>query len=172
MIIKVNTRGLSDVEIQEARKVFGDSLSYWRIRIDEWSLIAQIGKWVADRRAGKDVGHMAITVFNTIKFSRRIDTVLGNRYMAWLIHELTHVAQNEHAGSQYLGEALHAQATTGYDYGGPDSLPGRHFANFNREQQGDIARDYYRSLYGDLELVEKTHREYERLVNQLRRGRI
>jgi hypothetical protein len=46
----------------------------------------------------------------------------------------------------------------GYDYHGPNALwrpsthvapntLGRHFRQFNREQQADIAADYYYSLY-------------------------
>lgn len=60
--------------------------------------------------------------------------------MKWLIHELTHVMQMEHAGSQYLVEAFHAQASEGYSY-----RPGekKHFREYNREQQACIVADYY-----------------------------
>jgi hypothetical protein len=170
MVIKVNTRGLTDIEIEEARLVFGDSLDYWRVRLDEWSLIANVGKWVAERRQGKPVGHMAVTVFNTIHFSRRINTEPGNNDMAWLIHELVHIAQNEYVGSQFMGEALYAQGREGYDYGGPKAIKKRRFSSFNREQQGDIARDYYRSLHKKIDLEEDQNREYERLVAEMRAG--
>jgi len=172
MIFKVNTRSLTETEIEEAKKVFGDGLSYWRVRIDEWSLIAHLGKWAAERRLGKPVGDMAVTIFSTIHFSRRIDTQPGNTDMAWLIHELTHVAQNEHVGSQIIGEALHAQNTTGYGYGGPEALQGRDFENFNREQQGDIARHYYENLYADDDQGEKLANAYSPLIKQLRKGMI
>jgi hypothetical protein len=71
--------------------------------------------------------------------------------MAWLIHELTHSWQSQHDGPRYLAEAIYAQLRYGpavYDYGGEAGLiqaasAGKRFGEFNREQQGDIARDYY-----------------------------
>lgn len=136
-IIKFNTRTLTDVEIKEAKRVFGDSLSYWQVRIDEASLIALIGAW-----AKKSKG-MGVTLFHTINFNKKISAKPGNNDMAWLIHELTHVAQMEHVGMQYIGEAVHAQATAGYKY---TLDPKKHLRDYNREQQGDIARDYYVAL--------------------------
>lgn len=141
-IIKFNTRTLSSTEIAEAKKVFGSSISYWQVRIDEYSLIA----WIGSLFSGG--GGMGVTTFHTINFNHKIKTAPGNSDMAWLIHELTHVSQYEHVGSQYMGEALHAQATGGYGYGGEAGLlaafaAGKHLRDFNREQQGDIARDFY-----------------------------
>ena len=170
MVFKVNTRGLTQVEIQEARKVFGDSISYWRIRLDEWSLLAHLGRWMAERRFGAAHDHMAVTVFSTIHFSRRIHPEPGNPDMGWLIHELAHAAQMEHVGSQFMGEAVYDQGVAGYDYGGPKALAGRDLKDFNREQQGDIAKHYYLSLYDKLEVTEGEKKDYERLVQQLRKG--
>ncbi len=172
LILKFNTRPLSEVEIQEARRVFGDSLTYWRIRLDEWSIIAHIGKWVSEKRLGAPVGDMAVTLFSTIHFSRRIKPEPGNNDMAWLIHELTHVAQMEHVGSQFLGEALHAQVTEGYNYGGAEALISRDISDFNREQQGDIAKDYYKSLTGTLSLSEHQRKAYQRIIGQIRSGKL
>jgi hypothetical protein len=84
--------------------------------------------------------------------------------MAWLVHELGHVWQYEHVGSQYIGEALHAQATAGYVYGVDDSYSnnangtalataraaGKTLADFNREQQASIAQHYYLRLTSGL----------------------
>ncbi len=170
--LKFNTRPLTEIEIVEARKVFGDSLSYWRIRVDEWSLIAHIGKWFAERRFGKPIDHMAVTVFSTIHFSRRIHPEPGNADMAWLIHELTHVAQVEHIGSQIMGEAVIAQGREGYAYGGAKGIKGKSFRQFNREQQGDIAKDYYWSVHGKLALTDEEREDYSRMVAQLRKGQI
>jgi hypothetical protein len=69
----------------------------------------------------------------------------------WLIHELTHVWQFQQLGWRYLFMAIGAQIREGehaYDFGGEKGLIERHkqgwkFANFNLEQQGDIARAYY-----------------------------
>jgi hypothetical protein len=86
--------------------------------------------------------------------------------MAWLIHELTHVWQYQHVGWKYLAQALGAQVTEGaeaYRYSKRTSVSGRgedlqqmwqdgrRFADFNREQQGDIARDYYIALKKELD---------------------
>ena len=170
MAVKFNARPLSAVERREARKVFGDGLDYGRVRIDEWSLIAHIGNWVYKRRSGAEKGDMAITVFNTINMTRRIGSKPGNLDMAWLIHELTHVAQHQSVGSQFMVEALIAQGREGYDYGGPENLSGRGFASFNREQQGDIARDYYLSVAGRKELNRTDKSNYERVIDEMRRG--
>ena len=79
--IKSNTRSLTPIEEQEARSVFGDSTSYWQVRINECSLIARIGVKI-NRCSG-----MGITTFHTINFNRKINTAADNSEMKWLIHE-------------------------------------------------------------------------------------
>lgn len=165
-IIKFNTRTLSSTETAEAKKVFGSSISYWQVRIDEYSLIA----WLGSLFSGG--GGMGVTTFHTINFNHKIKTAPGNSDMAWLIHELTHVSQYEHVGSQYLGEALHAQATGGYGYGGEAGLlaasaAGKHFRDFNREQQGDIARDFYLALTSGRSTV-----AYDPFITELKAGKL
>lgn len=171
-VLKPNTRPLAAAEIDEARRVFGDSLAYRRVRIDEWSLIAHYGAWDYRRRRKKQARDMAMTLYNTIHFSRRLETGPGKNDMDWLIHELTHIAQHEHAGGVFMAESLIAQGGQGYDYGGPPALAGRDFSDFNREQQGDIAKDYYRILTGDKAVSVAERAEYERVIEQLRTGRI
>jgi hypothetical protein len=142
-LIKINTRCLTNTEITEAKRVFGDSISYWKVRIDNFSLIAALGSFFSGG------GGMGVTTFHTINFNRKIICTPGSTDMTWLIHELTHVAQYENIGMQYLGEALHAQATTGYNYGGLTGLTGKKLKDFNREQQAVIIEDYYYDvLYG------------------------
>ena len=73
--------------------------------------------------------------------------------MGWLIHELTHQWQYQHIGIRYLIEAILAPT---YVYAPPGQSPnealkelsqaGKHFKDFNREQQADILRDYYDNL--------------------------
>lgn len=137
LLKNTSTRPLSPLEIAEAKRVFADTLPYEQIRIDEKSLIAHTG--AAFLRA-KQLG---VCTFHTINFTRKLQPQPGNTDMAWLIHELTHVAQMQHVGSQYIGEAIYAQLTDGYNYGGPDNLDGKKLADFNREQQADIIRDFY-----------------------------
>lgn len=160
-IVKFNTRTLSSTEEEEAKKVFAGSINYHQVRIDEYSLIAAIGAFF------QGGGGMGVTLFHTINFNKKINTTSGNNDMAWLIHELTHISQYEHVGSQYIGEAMYAQATTGYNYGGGSSLSGKDLKDFNREQQGDIIRDYYINvLYGSSVYAS----EYQRLQQQLVKG--
>ncbi len=169
-IVKFNTRTLNGAEIAEAQKVFGNSISYWQVRIDEASLIAKLGA-LFQGSAG-----MGVTTAHTINFNRKISPAAGNGDMAWLIHELTHVAQYEAVGSQYIGEALYAQATAGYNYGGPAGLAGKNFSDFNREQQGDITQDYYLGvLYNNMPggVPSSADRPtYQPLINQLRAGQL
>ena len=179
-IIKVNTRSLSSGESSEAHKVFKNSISYWKVRIDEHSLISKIGAWF------KGSSGLGVTLFHTVNFNHKITAAPGSLDMRWLAHELAHVSQYEHAGAQYIGQAVHAQATAGYDYHGPGALwrpsthvapntLGRHFREFNREQQADIAADYYYSLYHNLQpqhgfpLVTT---DYEPVVEELRKGNL
>ena len=150
-ILKMNTRELSGGEISEAHKVFGDTIDYGQVRVDEYSLISTISALFSGG------GGMGVTLFHTINFNKVITPTAGSQDMGWLIHEMTHVWQYEHVGSQYLGEAIHAQATTGYQYGTSTRYTddgngaflaerrsqGATFASFNREQQGDITEHYY-----------------------------
>jgi len=136
-IIKPNTRRLTRVEEQEARKVFGDSINYKKVHIDENSLLALLG---AKRHKCSGMG---ITSFRTINFNKKIKAAPGNSHMKWLIHELAHVSQMEHVGSRYMIEASYARATEGYGY----TLGAKpHFRDYNLEQQASIAADYYISL--------------------------
>lgn len=176
-IIKFNTRTLNATEKSEAQKTFQDNIAYWQVRIDEYSLISAIGALF------KGGGGMGVTTFHTINFNQKISASPGSSDMHWLTHELTHVFQYERVGSQYLGEAVHAQATAGYDYKGPDALwrpatnpspnmLGKHFREFNREQQADIAADYYYSLYsqpakGGFTPVTS---EYQPVIDEMRAG--
>lgn len=142
-LVKPNSRTLTPLEIAEAQKVFGIGIPYWQVRIDELSLIAWIGAWLVKSK------NMGVTTFHTINFTRKLNVEPGNHDMEWLIHELAHVSQMEHAGVQYIVEAIVAQNTGGYNYGGKEALVGKKLQYFNREQQSEIAADYYKYvLYG------------------------
>lgn len=154
-------RPLSTTELTEARRVFGDGLNYGRVRLVETSrlptLVADIG---ARLHARQPPPENAVTLGDRSYFPRPLRTeALDLADMAWLIHELTHQWQFQTVGWRYLREALYVQLTLGpaaYDYAGRGRRPqealmaasraGRTLADFNREQQGDIARDYYVAL--------------------------
>jgi hypothetical protein len=157
----MTTRRLSAVERDEASLVFGSGLDLDRIRIHEgvrWT--TTLARWHARLRGEPPPAANAITlgfdvnIPTTLEISRvHIDAGDLND-MAWLIHELTHAWQFQHVGWAYLAQALSVQARLGpraYDYGGEAGLraaraAGNGWAKFNREQQGDIARDFYFNL--------------------------
>ncbi|TVQ11345.1 MAG: DUF4157 domain-containing protein [Bacteroidetes bacterium] len=150
--IKFNTRPMTSTEKSEAQKVFGNKIDYSLVRIDEYSLIAWIGK------KKENADNMAVTTFHTINFSRKIEAQKGTSDMAWLIHELVHVWQYEKMGAMYMARAVHAQNNAGYDYKGIDKLQEKQdegLNGFNLEQQGDIISDYYRILYMEEGLTPK-----------------
>ncbi len=158
---------MTPLEIQEAQRVFGDAINYKHVRIDEDSWIARVG--AKNARATQ----MGVCTFYTINFTRKIHTDIGNADMNWLIHELVHVMQMKYTGSQYMIEAIFAQMTDGYNYGGPQNLYGKHYRQFNREQQGNIAQHYYHfclflrpsRLYGEMPID-----AYLPLIDEMRAG--
>jgi hypothetical protein len=155
----MSTRHLTDFERGEAQKVFGASIHYDRVRIVEGSpwtnFIAKVGARI--NREPTPKYDNAVTLGNTSHFPRALKTNPGPSGpesvadLAWMIHELTHVWQYQHTGAGYVVRALRVDLTLGikaYDYGGEQGLrearaAGRHLADFNPEQQGDIARHYY-----------------------------
>lgn len=142
----MSVRSLTPLEMHEAFKIFGDRVTYSKVRVNESSWIASAGAWL------KGAVGMGVALWHTINFTRPLDSKPGNADMCWLIHELTHVAQYEAVGSKYIGEAVYAQFTDGYDYGGMAGLKDKQLKDFNREQQGDILRDAYWRLAHDMRL--------------------
>jgi hypothetical protein len=65
-----------------------------------------------------------------------------------MVHELTHVYQYERVGTLYMAQAIHAQVTRGagaYVYGDlvAHKAAGKRFSAFNREEQAQIAEDFF-----------------------------
>jgi hypothetical protein len=120
--------------------VFGNSLDYKAVRKGE-SAVMTLGP-----------GSPARTPFNTIYFPPgAIKPASDLDYMAWLIHEMTHTWQTQHGISvaTKLFWALHGEKA--YDYGKEEQLAkdiaaGKHYTEYNTEQQADIARNYYYAL--------------------------
>jgi Ca2+-binding RTX toxin-like protein len=127
-ILKPWQRGMSSEEIQLARGVFGNSIPYELVRIDELSLMAGIGRT-----------HVTGYIINS---TESLDDPT-------LIHELTHVWQYVQDGLVYIPEAIAGQAgDDGYDYGDVAGLrdkmaAGNGLSAFNPEQQGTIVADYF-----------------------------
>lgn len=134
-LIKPHTRPMTLHEIELAHSVFGDSIQYEKVRIDEKA-------YIGTRRY--DICYVS---FNTINNWGKLSDEL-------LIHELIHVWQYQHFGAVYIPRALAAQRTKeGYNYGGVRALikaihAGKKIWDFNYEQQGDIVADYFRIRQG------------------------
>jgi hypothetical protein len=166
------SRPLTTSEIAEVRLVFAASLDYTHAFVSEnasWpDFVDAMGARLQKRVRPPD-DHNAITVGQTSYFPVILDTkaetlAAGNlRDMAWLMHELTHQWQYRRLGWSYLASALAVQLRLGrmaYNYQGtyPSTeaallaahSAGQRLAQFNLEQQGDLARDYYYRLKAGL----------------------
>jgi len=157
----LHRRSLSSHEGNEARLVFGASIAYERVAIIEdvaWpNWVGRIGAWLSRTEAPKN---NAVTLGNRLYFPKHLltdspaDPTGSLNDMAWLIHELTHTWQYQHFGLTYLPQVLWAHLRNGsetYNYGFEQGLKkalvsGDQLENFNREQQGEIARHYYYRL--------------------------
>ena len=129
-------------------------IPYSLVWVDENSIIT----WVN--------GGRAVTTAHVLHF------VKGGEPLHTVVHELTHVAQYGSVGSAYMAQAIHAQAFgAGYNYG---NLPaqvatGKHFKDFNREQQAQICEDYYLTLHGSGPTPQA---DLQPLINEMRTGKI
>jgi hypothetical protein len=158
MHLIAHSRPLTSGQLSAAQGVLGPGAIRWHeVRVDEGGLLSLIFR-LNDKRA--------FTTFHTINMP-------AGEGLAIAVHELTHVYQYERAGSVYLGQAVHAQATIGYGYGGADGLrrareAGQHYRDFNREQQAQIAQDYYTLTQsgGSASDLEK----YEPFIAELKAG--
>ncbi len=159
---KRGSRALYDWEIEEARRVFGSSLRYERVRVHEnvlWTnTIDRIGHWF--KKMPYQPVDNAVTIGYHCYFPVRLPAQAvppghPEQYkVGWLIHELTHTWQYQRLGWRYLWQAISTHLKfkqTAYDFGGESglkSLPQELslLNKFNLEQQGDIARSYYNRL--------------------------
>lgn len=149
----MSTRSLHSDELALVQQIFGAGLDPARVRISEGDALPN---WVG--RIGAAIKHQpppkenAITIGNTSYFPRALTNSVSD--LAWLMHELTHQWQYQHFGIRYLWEALRAPT---YAYADENESPdvalkrlwneGKTFGDFNREQQGDIVRDYFFALH-------------------------
>jgi hypothetical protein len=138
VVVRQLRRPLTDAERTEAQLVFGRSLDYDRIVVEEDPIMGAFGT--------------ARTTPLTVNFPP--GSFGGSGFMPWLIHELTHSWQYQHgisfAKTSYYGTVGFFYSPY-YDYGGEAGLlaaqaAGKHFRDFNPEQQGSILGDYYKRL--------------------------
>jgi hypothetical protein len=133
-----NATPLKANERTAAQGVLGANALRWDdVRIDEGGVLGLVFKLNGGR---------AFTTFHSINM-----TAADRSNLSIVVHELTHVDQYEHAGSVYIGQALGDQIAEGshaYNYGGTSGLvadrrAGKHYADYGRERQAQIAQDYY-----------------------------
>ena len=134
-----HTSPLMGSEIAAAASVLGpNAVRFQDIRIAQGGVL----RWIFARN-----GQRAFATFHTVNLPEQGAHQRGN--VDIVVHEIVHVYQYERAGSRYFAEALLGQQEEGYDYGGAEGLKtavseGRSLSSFNREQQAQIAQDYYR----------------------------
>jgi hypothetical protein len=133
--LKWNTRPLTPQEQALLEPIFGASIDYRRLRIDERAFL------------GPPQLQICYVSFYTINAWRPMPPDL-------LIHEVVHVWQFQHMGSVYIPLALRAQMSKeGYNYGGAPQVVNwaRRSAllqDFNLEQQADLIADHWRLKNG------------------------
>ena len=132
---------LTQDETDAAGQVLGPgAVRYAAVRVAEGRVLRPIFK---------RNGNRAFTLFRTINLPASGHHSRGN--LDLLVHEMVHVYQFEQVGTVYIWQALRAQKTNGYSYGGwkklaEDRQNGWMFSGYNREQQGQIAQDYYNQV--------------------------
>ena len=113
-------------------------IPYDEVRVDMNSWMVSLGQWI-NKRSDPTATKRPMTTMHIIQAAESLD-------LPTAVHELTHVAQYEKIGAAYMPQALHAQFTAmGYNYGDLTQArtDGKHFSDFNREQQAQICEDYY-----------------------------
>ncbi len=143
LCLLVRTGLLNAAERTAAAEVQGrDALAWERVRVAEGGALGPIF------RAN---GGRAFTAWHVICLPGVGERVRAN--LALMVHELAHVYQYERVGSAYMVEALRAQhAGGGYQYGKAAGLrqareAGMNYRDLNREQQAQVAEDYYLLLH-------------------------
>lgn len=138
MHLVMPTTSLTVTEMGAVAQVLGPvALRFGEVRVAQGGILPFIF-----RRNGA----RAFALWHTIHLPAR-----GREDLSLIVHEVTHIYQYEQIGSIYIGEALHAQWTLGrgaYHYGGAEGLrqahhSGKPYKAYTREQQAQIAQDYY-----------------------------
>lgn len=150
------TRGLTAAELAAATSVYGASLDYEHIVLDDAPIMGVAG--------------YARTTPWTINFPNGT-LAGGGPELSWLIHELGHSWQYQR-GVSVVTTLYHAVRGI-YDYGGEPRLQqvtaaGGGLSTFNTEQQADIAKDAYQIMTGSRSGNIAVYQPY---LQELRSGR-
>jgi hypothetical protein len=159
---------LNETEINAISSVLGtNTIQYGAVRIAEGGLLGLIFRLNKKR---------AFTTFHIVNLPK--SSGHSRSHLDIVVHELTHVYQYEIVGSIYIWQALRAQRTNGYQYGGwqqlrEDWIKEKHFRNYNREQQAQIAQDYYNEVVlKQLPAQNPIFQAYKPYINELRKGEL
>ncbi|MGZ4299669.1 MAG: hypothetical protein ACXVVK_21755 [Solirubrobacteraceae bacterium] len=161
------TRELTEDEVNASKSVHGDDLiPYGKTRVDQHSYLVRLGKKLNQVFGDKNATERAITTFHIIHAPETLDIETA-------VHELTHVAQYEFVGAVYMPQALHGQTSEmGYNYGdlAKAHADGKHYRDFNREQQAQIAEDYYLVTHGRAGSYSGTADTLQPFIDEMRAG--
>jgi RHS repeat-associated protein len=135
-------RSLTELEINEARKVFGEKINYSRVRIYDRAIFFF------------QPSDMGMTPFGNIyipnapaDFIRYVSSDPTDDYPAWLMHELTHVYQYQNGTNVAIrGFVLQIAYYASFGLYNPykiDSVLDKPFSRYNIEQQGVIVEKIY-----------------------------
>lgn len=162
----VGVSKMSDAETEVAIQVLGpDSVRYPKVRVAEGRVL-----WLVF----KINGNRAFTLFHTINLPATGSHSRGN--LSLFVHEMVHIYQFEQLGSVYIWQALRAQQAAGYSYGGWENLAlahqnGQGYSSFNREQQCQIAQDYYNLVMTpNVPPDDPTRIAYQPFIDELQAG--
>lgn len=130
------SRSLTGDEITELKKVFGDTIDYSQVKVNDN---------VKDGLVG---GGRAMTLGNQIYMPG--DKVSDGSYMQTLVHEMGHIWQYQHGGPDYATKALESQlfgdgegwGQRGYDWEEGISK-GKSWAQLSPEQQAHLIDEAY-----------------------------
>jgi hypothetical protein len=153
---------LTGTEIAALAPVLGPTaLRYGDVRVAEGGILRLIFALNRGR---------AFTTFHTVNLPS--DGAHRRLNLEILLHEMVHVYQHERVGSVYLGECIYAQATVGYGYGGTSGLrqayaAGKHYRDYNREQQAQIVQDYFVYLCHAWDVI-----DFKPFIEEMCRGRV
>jgi hypothetical protein len=158
-----STTPLTAEEIAMMSQIIGpDAIRYHETRVAQGGLLSIIFKLN---------GNLAFATWRTINIPQTGRHTREN--LPLVAHELTHVYQYEKIGSRYLGEAIYMLIKTKrdcYNYGGKNGLAlacsaGRHYCDYNREQQAMIVQDYCTLLQLGADVS-----VYQPFIEEVRRG--
>lgn len=129
-LLKYKARPLTKNEIKLAKSIYGQSIDYTKVTIDETA-------WLGPKQY-----RFCYVSFNTINCWGKLSDYI-------FIHEMMHIWQYQQLGAKYMIRALIAQhSKMGYDYGGITDIlgkikNGKSLFDYNFEQQADVVTDYF-----------------------------